>query len=293
MIEISPRVGLYAASGGVMAAAAVVLRRAVGEYRRAVKLDTLERSAAQRLISPIAAMFAPQNEKEAQDLRVRLVLAGLREDDAVKTFNYSRAMCQLAALCVTLVLSLTGMAPGVLAILAVGLFYVAYKAPLMWLGQAIVARQARIERALPALIDLMVLCLDVGLSVESAFEKVTHEMQSMEPLMAEEARQMMNEMGAGVTFPQALKRMADRCGVDELITMARLISQASGLGASITTTLREYSEAAASKRILLLEEKAGKVNAYLVLPLVACLLPASILALIGPAVLTLIKNLGL
>ena len=293
MMDVPARFGLYAACAGVFGAAGLVLRRAVQEYRRAVKLDTLERSDAQRLISPFAAMFAPQNEAEAQELRGRLVLAGLREDDAVKSFNYGRAMAQLAAVCLALLLSLTGMDVSLLAMLGVGFVYVAYKLPLIWLQQTITSRQARIERALPALIDLMVLCLDVGLSIESAFEKVTHEMQSMEPLMAEEARQMMNEMGAGVTFPQALKRLSDRCGVDELITMARLISQASGLGASITTTLREYSEAAATKRILLLEEKAGKVNAYLVMPLVACLLPASILALIGPAVLTLIKNLGL
>ena len=116
-------------------------------------------------------------------------------------------------------------------------------------------------------------------------ENIQNLFSNIEPLMADEAEVVTGEMSAGLTFPQALKRMADRVDLEELTTLARLINQASQLGASITQALREYSEAAFNKRMMSLEEHAGKISAMLVMPLTLCFLPACILAVIAPAII--------
>ena len=269
----------------------IFVRVAVQAWQDAIKLDREERSMADRLLSPLAARLAPSTEIQVRQLRMELSRAGLRDDDAIRRFSFIRAAVLAGAIGIAAALQFTGFTFMQRLIACLIILYASVKAPDYYLTRLVSMRQTRMARALPAVIDLMVLCLDVGLSVEAAFERVTSEMVSMEPLMAEEAQLMVGEIGAGLTFPQALKRMADRVGLDELTTLSRLISQASALGASITTALREYSEASLNKRMLALEEHAGKISAWLVMPLTVCLLPASLLALAGPAIVILTQAL--
>jgi tight adherence protein C len=277
---------------GLCAAAAYCIRVALIAWQDAVKLDQEERSTVQRLLSPLAAQLAPQSEIQVRQLRQQLGRAGFHSEQDVRRFTFVRAAVLASALllCALVVfghLSFFKTLVSIPLLLLAGL-----RLPDSWLDRRVKQRQHRINSALPATIDLMVLCLDVGLSIEAAFERVTQEMRSMEPLMAEEAQAMMGEMGAGLTFPQALKRMADRIDIEELTSMARLISQASALGASVTQALREYSEASFNKRVMALEEHAGKISAWLVMPLTLCMLPASILVLLGPAIVSVMGQVN-
>ena len=268
------------------------LRVALKAWSDAVKLDKERRSTAEVLLAPLARNLAPRTDIEIRALKLRLMRGGIRGDDAIKRFNYIRAIVFVSASGLALATFLFDFDFVMCMFTTCLIMYVAIKIPDIWLNQQVSIRQERMARALPNVIDLMVLCLDVGLSVEAAFERVTNEMQTVEPLMAEEARLMVNEMGAGIIFPNALKRMADRVGLEELTIMSRLISQANALGASITQALREYSEASFSKRMLALEEHAGRISAWLVMPLTVCMLPASLLALAGPAVVMINKVMG-
>ena len=281
---------LYAAVSMIMAVA--FLYGGARAWKDVVLLDQEERNIFDRVMSPFVSRMVPRTEVEVRELRMRLNRAGIRGDGAVRRFTLVRATVLGSATVAGAAVFFSSFVGALSLPLGTGLLYLAYKAPEYWLDQQILGRQLRIARALPSTIDLMVLCLDVGLSVEAAFERVTQEMRNMEPLMAEEAQMMVGEMGAGLTFPQSLKRMADRIDIDELTTLSRLISQASGLGASITQSLREYSEASFTKRMLQLEEHAGKISAYLVMPLTVCMLPASLLALMGPAAVTLMQTMG-
>lgn len=281
----------YVMTGVVGVVAVGFVRVAVQAWQDAIKLDREERSMADRLLQPLAARLSPTSDIQVRELRMQLSRAGLRDDNAIRKFSYLRATVLAAAMGIALMLQFSHVTFMQRLIGSLFVLYASVKAPDFYLDHMVNVRQTRIARALPAVIDLMVLCLDVGLSVEAAFERVTSEMVSMEPLMAEEAQLMVGEIGAGLTFPQALKRMSDRVGLDELTTLSRLISQASALGASITQALREYSEASLSKRMLALEEHAGKISAWLVMPLTICLLPASLLALAGPAIVILTQAL--
>lgn len=268
-------------------AAGYCLRQALRAWRDAELLDHEEKSFLNRLTSPVANQLVPKNEIEIREMRLWLQQAGWRDDAAIARYLALRLTCLLSGVgaALLLMLSVDGMgtkfAAGALC-LGIGL-----NLPAVRLNSLRTNRQGQIERALPSLMDLMVLCLDVGLSVEAAFDRVTSEMRSLEPLMSEEAALMGKEMAAGLTFPQALKRMAERIGLEDLTTLSKLISQAALLGASIATTLREYSIAASEKRVLKLEERAGKISSLLVLPIALCMLPATLIAVAGPAIILL------
>jgi tight adherence protein C len=261
------------------------IRIAMVAWQDAVKLDGEERSTVQRLLNPLAAGLAPQTEIQIRAARLRLARAGFNGEHALRSFMLIRAAAIVAAFLLVLFMWGFGARPLVFAVVSCVGAFAGLRGPDWFIDKQVTERKHRLGRALPVTIDLMVLCLDVGLSIEAAFDKVTTEVRSIEPLMSDEAAVVTKEMGAGLTFPQSLKRMADRVDLEELTTLARLINQASQLGASITQALREYSEAAFTKRMLALEEHAGKISAYLVLPLTICLLPACLLALMGPAII--------
>lgn len=267
-------------------------RTAYKAWRDVTRLDVEQRGLASRMLQPVMERVRPRDEIAIRALRVELVQAGLRGENAIERFTFFRASGLIVAAALTFVMAVGGAAPSRVLVLGILFFSTAYLAPDVYVSRRKADRQAKMNKALPPMIDLMVLCLEVGLSVESAFERVALEMRSMEPLMAEEATLMVSEMGAGLTFPQALHRLADRVGIDDLTVLSRLISQASSLGASVTKALREYSDASFQKRVLNLEEKAGKLSSTMVLPITACFLPAVMIALVGPAGIALAKTFG-
>jgi tight adherence protein C len=268
----------------------VVIFKAIQAYSDAVKLDTKERFIARRIIDPLVERYVPKNDIVVHRLRMQLQQAGLRDEGASRRYTRWRIFSGTGASAVLLFLLVTKATPMVLLFNFFVFGLVGWFGPDIYVQRLARERQEHIADALPSLMDLMVLCLDVGLSVEASFERVTFEMRSLHPLMAEEASMMVSEMGAGLTFPQSLTRMAERVGVEDLISLARLIAQASALGASVATALREYSEASMNKRMMSLDERAGKIGSLMVLPITLCMLPATMIALLGPAVVSLIKT---
>jgi tight adherence protein C len=264
--------------------------RTMRSWRDVVKLDSEQfKAIGEQMMRPLSERLAPQNDIAVRQLRLSLIQAGLRQENASEKYMAMRLIS--LGVGVGSVLMLVGMGFDATHVLLMGglFLFASYAYPDFYLRQRIASRQAQIARALPTLVDLMVLCLDVGLSLEASFERVTFEIRSLEPLMAEEAGVMLSEMGGGITFPQALKRMGDRIGLEDLMVLARLISQASLMGASIARALREYSDQAFNKRMISLEEKAGKISSMMVLPVTLCMLPAALIALVGPAILMLVK----
>lgn len=268
-------------------------RRSLRAWKDIVQLDKEQyKEVSSQMLKPLAERLAPQSEIAVRELRMMLMRAGLRTPNAVERYSAGRvtALCIGAGIAFGCVL--LGLDAMHLLVMGGASLYAGWAYPDFSLRQKIESRQAKIARALPSLVDLMVLCLDVGLSLEASFERVTSEMADLEPLMAEEASQMLSEMSSGITFPNALKRMADRIGYEDLITLSRLISQASLMGASIARALREYSDASAQKRLISMEEKAGKITSMMVLPVTLCMLPAAMIALVGPAILMLVKMIA-
>lgn len=262
-------------------------------WRDILRLDSEQfRTAREGMLRPLTEKLRPQSDIAVRDLRLQLIRAGMRQENNVERYTALRvtSLCTGAGIAfLSLVLGFSGLN---LFVFASASLFCGYAFPDFSIRKRTEARQEKIARALPSVVDLMVLCLDVGLSLEAAFERVTSEITDLEPLMAEEASQMLSEMSSGITFPNALKRMAERIGLEELLTLSRLISQASVMGASIARALREYSDQAFQKRMIALEEQAGKIVSLMVLPVTLCMLPAAMIALLGPSVLMVVKMIA-
>jgi tight adherence protein C len=150
-------------------------------------------------------------------------------------------------------------------------------------------RQQALLNAFPDGLDLMLVCVEAGLGLEAAFARVGMEMTSSHPLLAEQFGAVVLELRAGRSHEDALRRMADRAGVDDIRAFCTLLIQSTKLGSSISQTLRTYASEMREKRRLRAEEKAHRLPVLISIPLVACMLPTMIGVLMLPAVIRVVR----
>jgi tight adherence protein C len=152
-------------------------------------------------------------------------------------------------------------------------------------------RRERLENQFPDALDLMVVCIEAGLGFDAAFVRVSQEIAASHRDIAFEFGRVSQELRAGRSRPDALRRMSERVNVDALRAFAALMIQTDSLGASVGQTLRTYSAEMRERRFLRGEEKAMRIPVLLTLPLVACILPVIVTALLLPAGLDVAHNL--
>lgn len=150
-------------------------------------------------------------------------------------------------------------------------------------------RQQEIINNFPDALDLLLICVEAGLGLEAAFARVGMEMTESHPRIAEQFGAVVLEMRAGRNREDALRRMADRAGVDEIRAFATLLIQSTKLGSSIAQTLRVYAAEMRERRRMRAEEKAHRLPVLLSIPLVTCMLPVMIGVLMLPASIRVIR----
>ncbi len=151
-------------------------------------------------------------------------------------------------------------------------------------------RQKEIINAFPDALDLMLVCVEAGLGLEAAFARVGQEMTTSHPLLAEQLGAVVLELRAGRSREDALRRMADRAGADEIRAFATLLIQSTKLGSSVAQTMRIYASDMRERRRMRAEEKAHRLPVLLSIPLVACMLPVMIGVLMLPAVIRVMRT---
>ncbi|HET9812655.1 MAG TPA: type II secretion system F family protein [Sphingomicrobium sp.] len=151
-------------------------------------------------------------------------------------------------------------------------------------------RQREIVNGFPDALDLLLVCVEAGLGLEAAFGRVGMEMITSHPRLAEQFGAVVLELRAGRSHEDALRRMADRAGADDIRAFATLLIQSTKLGSSIAQTLRTYSSEMREKRRMRAEEKAHRLPVLLSIPLVTCMLPTMIGVLMLPAAIRVIRQ---
>ncbi len=248
-------------------------------------------SALARRLLPLARRLRPQNEAELAGLRLKLAQAGLAAQGAVDQFVLIQLLSLFAAGLLAVPWFLIG-EPGLLLIGLAACAAVGFLLPRFWLSLRISSRREQIGGSLASTLDLLVTCMEAGLGLEQALDRVATELQLSERAMAEELLLTINEMRAGIPTAEAFRKLSARVGLEEMHMLCSVIIQSSTLGASIGQMLRQYAASWRQQRMMDLEEKAGKMTAALTLPLTLCLLPSAILAMLGPAVIVVMQNLG-
>jgi tight adherence protein C len=164
--------------------------------------------------------------------------------------------------------------------------------PDFWLNHAIDARRDRIRYSLPDGLDLLSICMEAGLGLDQAVVRVGQELRVSHPDLSQELLQVNFEERAGVPRIAAWKSLAERVNIESVRSFVAMIVQTERFGTSISKSLGEYSEALRTQRRQQAEEMAAKTAIKLVLPLAFFIFPETFIVTVGPAVLTLMRNMG-
>ncbi len=230
---------------------------------------------------------APRSTKEMGDLRLRLVQAGFRRDEALTMFFGIRVMFALG-LFMLLSSSLIGRPNLTLALGGLGLGYIL---PGMGLARLAKRRAHRIRLSLADMLDLLVVSVEAGLGLDAALTRVGQELAFAYPELADELRLINLELRAGKPRAEALRNLADRTGVDDLSSLVTMLIQTDKFGTSVAQSLRVYSDTLRTKRRQRAEEAAAKTGVKMVFPLVICIFPAIWVVTIGPAAIRFVTVL--
>ena len=144
----------------------------------------------------------------------------------------------------------------------------------------------------PDALDLLVVCVEAGLGLSTAIQRVAEEIAVSHPELADDMMLVTTEVRAGIDNVTALKNLAVRSGLEDIRGLVTLLSQSLRFGTSIADTLRVYSEEFRDKRMQAAEEQAAKIGTKLIFPLVTCLFPAFFVVTIGPAILKVLAAVG-
>lgn len=152
-------------------------------------------------------------------------------------------------------------------------------------------RQEEITNGFPDCLDLMLVCVESGLGLEAAMDRVGREMVVSHPRVAELLSLAVLMLRAGASREEAFRKLADASGVDDIRSFTTLVIQSDKLGTSISTTLRVYAAEMREKRRMRAEEKAHRLPVLISIPLVACMLPVMIGTLMLPAVVMVAREI--
>jgi len=152
-------------------------------------------------------------------------------------------------------------------------------------------RREEITDSLPDGLDLMTVCVEAGLGINSAFVKIAEEFRISSPVLSEEFDVVNREMVAGKPRSEALRALAARTGVEDVKSFVAMLIQTEKLGTSLAQSLRVHSDSLRVKRRQRAEEAAAKTTIKLVFPLVFLLFPALFIVILGPGVLQIMRVL--
>jgi tight adherence protein C len=153
-------------------------------------------------------------------------------------------------------------------------------------------RQDRIRRAVPDALDLLVVCVEAGVSLDAAIIRVARDLSNVRPELALEFAQVVRRVNAGMPRERALQGLAARTGVDELRTLVSSMVQTERLGTSIARVLRVNAESLRLRRRQKAEKRAAEAALKMIFPLALFLLPALLAVIVGPAAITVVRELG-
>jgi tight adherence protein C len=246
-----------------------------------------------RWIEPAAKLILPREEWQKSRVRSRLIRAGFRQDRALRVYLGAKVVAALALpLLGAAALFLTGrfliIAEPVtivaLVLLAVAGFYL----PDLYLRHRIEERQTSFREGFPDAMDMLMVCVEAGLGLDAAIQRVGDEMTQSHPILGTEMRLVSLELRAGSTREAALRSLAKRTGIDEVQALTTLLIQAEHFGTSIADALREHANGMRIERIQRAREKAAKLPVKMIFPIMLFIFPALFLVILGPAIIRIV-----
>ena len=249
---------------------------------------------AAKLAERFGKLSVPEEGWEQSGIRTRFMNAGIRGASAPMLYFGAKTILALAfpgiAYLYFIFLGKTIQLNSMLMVMLVAAT-VGYYLPNAVMSHLVMVRQREIFETFPDALDLMTVCVEAGLGVEAAIDRVAGDISHKSEVLSEELSMVGLELRAGSDRERALRNLATRTGVEEVEAWVALIIQAERFGTSIASALRIHSEMLRTKRRQRAEEAAAKIALKLLFPLIFCIFPSLLLVVLGPAFIQIYRVL--
>jgi len=252
------------------------------------------KGAMLRLLQRIGGAVPLFDAAQRSEIGRKLVSAGYRQPGAMPTLIGLSIGC--AALGVVLMMALVwpklegNTALRILALLAGA--YVGLLLPRLVVDRLVMRRQRAIERAFPDALDLLVVCTNAGLGLNSALQRVAEELEYLAPELSDELTLTSGQLQLSGDAAQVLRELADRIGLQSIRSLVSTLIQSRQFGTPIGQALRVLSRGERTARLMRTEEAAAKLPTKITVPMMLFILPTVLIVAGGPAVLILMKSLS-
>lgn len=245
-------------------------------------------------LSKFEAYLTPQNEEELSAAKLKLLQAGYRSKGSVGNFNFLRMIMGIAFLGIGMMFimlkggdfSATKLSMYILLPAAFG-----YYLPTIWVNKRRTSRMAELENGFPDSLDLMLVCVEAGQSLDQSIVRVAAEIKHSNVPLAEEFEVVANELRAGKERVTVLRDLGERCGLPDISSFVTVLIQSANFGTSISDALRVYAFEMRDKRIMRAEEKANKLPTKMTLGTMLFTVPPLLIILVGPSIYDIYVNL--
>lgn len=232
----------------------------------------------------------PSKAEDISATRATLMHAGFRGQNAVEIYwgiKIGMALAGIGLAAVIVLVVAPGLRPEYKFLIGTGTVAAFFYAPGLVLSRLVSKRQRAIQNGLPDALDLLVVCVEAGMGLDGAIQRVGQELAHKEPVLSSELKLLTLELRAGKSRREALKNLSTRVGLEDVGSLVALLIQADMFGTSIAQTLRVYADAMRTKRFQRAEEIAAKLPVKLLIPLVFFIFPTLLMIILGPAAIRL------
>jgi tight adherence protein C len=261
------------------------------------KKDRLRQTGRNEQLQKFATFLEPQNADDLSAMQLKLRQAGYQSNDAVRFFHFAQ-----------MALGIIGLIAGFIYITILGnngeeidtqtmLMYVigpggaGYMLPKYWVTRRVEARKEEITAGFPDSLDMMLVCVEAGQSLDQSIVRVASELKASYPALGGEFEVVAYEMKAGKDKSTVLRDMGTRCGVQDISSFVTVLIQSATFGTSVSEALRVYAGEMRDKRVMRAEEAANKLPTKMTLATMALTVPPLLIILVGPSA-NGISNLG-
>ena len=256
--------------------------------RRTEKVDKLEK---------FAKFLEPQKKEELSAAKMRMLRAGYPSKNSVRMYHAMQFLLAIIFLLLGMAMAIAKSVSGDLSTNAMLIYtllpcVIGYYLPRYWVDKRLQQRQNEIIEGFPDALDLMLVCVEAGQSLDQSIIRVGTESRAGYPALAEEFDMVAQEVKAGKERTAVLKDMAERVGVPDVASFVTTLVQSATFGTSIADALRVYSADMRDKRIMRAEEKANMLPTKLTLGTMLFTVPPLLVILIGPSVYGIASMLG-
>nr|WP_235970945.1 type II secretion system F family protein [Palleronia pontilimi] len=245
-----------------------------------------------------SSFLEPQDADDYSAIQMKLIQAGYRDKNSVRTFHFAQFALGIILLILGVIYTVANNATGAdLTIKQMILWTiipgaVGYMAPKYWITKRIQQRQEEIVNGFPDSLDMMLVCVEAGQSMDHSIARVAQEIRAGYPALADEYAMVSHEIKAGKDKNTVLKDMGERAGVPDVSNFVTVLIQSAEFGTSVAEALRVYASEMRDKRVMRAEEKANTLPTKMTLATMMLTVPPLLIILLGPSIYNIVETLG-